>query len=67
MGFKDAGKPYYPGHRERLRRRFRDAGADADALLAYELLELILFSAPLGNPSLSPRRFSLISAPLPRR
>ena len=27
MGFKDAGKPYYPGHRERLRRRFRDAGA----------------------------------------
>ena len=65
MGFKDAGKPYYPGHRERLRRRFRDAGADA--LLAYELLELILFRAPLGNPSLSPRRFSLISAPLPRR
>jgi DNA repair protein RadC len=65
MGFKDAGKPYYLGHRERLRRRFRDAGADA--LLDYELLELILFRAPLGNPSLSPRRFSLISAPLPRR
>ena len=29
MGFKDAGKPHYLGHRERLRRRFRDAGADA--------------------------------------
>ena len=43
MGFKDAGKPYYPGHRERLRRRFRDAGADA--LPDYELLELILFRA----------------------
>jgi DNA repair protein RadC len=43
MGFKDAGKPNYPGHRERLRRRFRDAGADA--LPDYELLELILFRA----------------------
>jgi DNA repair protein RadC len=26
MGFKDAGKPHYLGHRERLRRRFREAG-----------------------------------------
>jgi DNA repair protein RadC len=26
MGFKDAGKPHYLGHRERLRKRFRDAG-----------------------------------------
>ena len=43
MGFKDAGKPHYLGHRERLRRRFRDAGADA--LPDYELLELILFRA----------------------
>ena len=43
MGFKDAGKPYYLGHRERLRRRFRDAGADV--LADYELLELILFRA----------------------
>jgi hypothetical protein len=42
MGFKD-GKPHYLGHRERLRRRFRDAGADA--LPDYELLELILFRA----------------------
>src|SRR6476620_9836185 len=50
MGFKDAGKPYYPGHHERLRRRFRDAGADADALLAYELLELILFRAGKPKP-----------------
>ena len=41
MGFKDAGKPHYLGHRERLRRRFRDGGADA--LPDYELLELILF------------------------
>ena len=27
MGFKDAGKPHYLGHRERLRRRFRGAGS----------------------------------------
>jgi DNA repair protein RadC len=43
MGFKDAGKPPYLGHRERLRRRFREAGADA--LPDYELLEMILFRA----------------------
>ena len=44
MGFKDAAaKPHYRGHRERLRRRFRDAGADA--VPYYELLELILFRA----------------------
>ena len=43
MGFKDAGRPHYLGHRERLRRRFRDAGADA--LPDYELLELLLFRA----------------------
>jgi DNA repair protein RadC len=43
MGFKDAGKPHFLGHRERLRRRFRDAGADA--VPDYELLELILFRA----------------------
>jgi len=24
MGFKDAAKPHYLGHRERLRKRFRD-------------------------------------------
>ena len=33
--------PHYIGHRDRLRDRFRDAGADA--LPDYELLELILF------------------------
>jgi DNA repair protein RadC len=43
MGSKDAGKPHYLGHRERLRRRFREAGADA--LPDYELLEMILFRA----------------------
>jgi DNA repair protein RadC len=54
MGFKDAGKPHYLGHRERLRRRFREAGADS--LPDYELLELILYRAaprrdtkPLAN------------------
>ena len=41
-GFKDAS-PHYVGHRERLRDRFRQAGADA--LPDYELLELILFRA----------------------
>jgi DNA repair protein RadC len=35
--------PHYFGHRERLRDRFRGAGADA--LSDYELLELLLFRA----------------------
>jgi DNA repair protein RadC len=35
--------PHYHGHRERLRGRFREAGADA--LSDYELLELLLFRA----------------------
>src|SRR5882757_5447141 len=34
------GVPHYHGHRERLRGRFRDAGADA--VSDYELLELVL-------------------------
>jgi DNA repair protein RadC len=37
------GEPHYHGHRERLRGRFRAAGADA--LSDYELLELVLFRA----------------------
>jgi len=37
------GKPHYHGHRERLRGRFREAGADA--VSDYELLELLLFRA----------------------
>jgi DNA repair protein RadC len=40
-GFSEA--PQYHGHRERLRDRFREAGADA--LSDYELLELVLFRA----------------------
>lgn len=43
MGFKDAGKPQYLGHRDRLRQRFRDSGPDA--LPDYELLELVMFRA----------------------
>jgi len=35
--------PHYYGHRERLRERFREAGADA--LSDYELLEVVLFRA----------------------
>ncbi len=35
--------PHYHGHRERLRDRFREAGADA--VSDYELLELVLFRA----------------------
>lgn len=38
-----ADTPHYHGHRERLRARFREAGADA--LSDYELLELVLFRA----------------------
>jgi DNA repair protein RadC len=40
--------PHYYGHRERLRARFREAGADA--LADYELLEAVLFQAiPRGD------------------
>ena len=39
-GFSEAA-PHYHGHRDRLRARLRDAGADA--LADYELLELLLF------------------------
>ena len=35
--------PHYLGHRDRLRARFAQAGADA--LPDYELLELVLFRA----------------------
>lgn len=38
---RKADKPHYLGHRERLRRRLRDAGPDA--LQDYEVLELLLF------------------------
>ncbi|WP_119308025.1 RadC family protein [Cohaesibacter haloalkalitolerans] len=38
-----SGQPHYVGHRERLRQKFRDSGAEA--LHDYELLELILFRA----------------------
>jgi DNA repair protein RadC len=41
-------KPHYHGHRERLRRRFLEGGAEA--LADYELLELVLFAAiPRGD------------------
>ena len=36
-------EPHYHGHRERLRKRLREAGSDAIA--DYELLELVLFRA----------------------
>jgi DNA repair protein RadC len=41
--FKEASPPHYFGHRERLRDRFRQHGAEA--LPDYELMELILFRA----------------------
>ncbi|HLF21370.1 MAG TPA: DNA repair protein RadC [Aestuariivirga sp.] len=43
-GFDDAGaKPHYFGHRDRLKDRFNEAGADA--LPDYELLEMVLYRA----------------------
>ncbi len=43
-GFEEVtSKPHYHGHRERLRRRFRNNGPEAIA--DYELLELVLFRA----------------------
>lgn len=41
--FLEGPQPLYSGHRERLRARFRQAGADA--LPDYELLEMVLFRA----------------------
>lgn len=43
IGSPSPAAPHYEGHRERLRERFRDAGAAA--LSDYELLELVLFAA----------------------
>ena len=37
----EAPKPHYHGHRDRLREKFRNKGADA--LAEYEILELLLF------------------------
>ena len=52
-----AEAPHYHGHRERLRERFRDAGADA--LSDYELLEMVLFRA-LPRRDVKPLAKSLI-------
>ena len=54
-GFAEA--PHYHGHRERLRDRFRGAGADA--LSDYELLEMVLFRA-LPRRDVKPLAKSLI-------
>ncbi len=50
--------PHYHGHRERLRDRFREAGAEA--LSDYELLELVLFRA-LPRRDVKPLAKELIS------
>jgi DNA repair protein RadC len=58
MGFKDAGKLHFLGHRDRLRQRFRDSGGDA--LPDYELPELVLFRA-LPRRDTKPRAKELIA------
>src|ERR1700712_5498702 len=50
--------PHYHGHRERLRQRFRNAGADA--LSDYELMEMVLFRA-LPRRDVKPLAKSLIA------
>src|SRR3954452_11949276 len=55
VGFDD--EPHYHGHRERLRNRFRGAGADA--LSDYELLEMVLFRA-IARRDVKPLAKSLI-------
>ena len=50
--------PHYHGHRERLRDRFRDAGAEA--VSDYELLELLLFRA-LPRRDVKPLAKSLLA------
>jgi DNA repair protein RadC len=56
-GFDD--EPHYHGHRERLRQRFRNAGADA--LSDYELMEMVLFRA-LPRRDVKPLAKALIGA-----
>jgi len=55
---EDDGKPHHLGHRERLRRRFRDGGAEA--LPDYELLELVLFR-PIPRLDVKPLAKALIA------
>ncbi len=43
LGETEPAKPHHAGHRDRLRRRFLTAGAEA--LADYELLEMLLFGA----------------------
>jgi DNA repair protein RadC len=57
-GLADAA-PHYHGHRERLRARFRDAGAGA--VSDYELLELVLFRA-IPQRDVKPLAKDLIAA-----
>src|SRR3954470_20994550 len=55
-GFDD--EPHYHGHRERLRQRFRNAGADA--LSDYELMEMVLFR-DIARRDVKPLAKSLIA------
>ena len=57
-GFADAAPPGYLGHRERLRERFREGGAEA--LPDYELLELVLFR-PIPRADTKPLAKALIA------
>lgn len=57
-GFDDAAAPHHEGHRDRLRRRFREAGHEA--LQDYELLELLLFS-PIRRADTKPLAKALIA------
>ena len=57
-GLQEAA-PHFHGHRERLRARFREAGADA--LADYELLELVLFRT-IPRRDLKPLAKSLLAA-----
>nr|WP_272211097.1 hypothetical protein [Marinicella sp. W31]MDC2876977.1 hypothetical protein [Marinicella sp. W31] len=51
----DKDSSHVHGHRDRLRARFRDNGANA--LADYEILELLLFRLiPGATPNRSPRR-----------
>lgn len=54
-----ADTPHYHGHRERLRERFRNAGADA--LSDYEMMELVLFRA-LPRRDVKPLAKTLLAA-----
>ena len=61
MGFKDAGKPHYLGHRERLRRRFQRCLREMAEVYAQENAQQLRFWR-LQSPAASRRALKMRGA-----